>query len=219
MDKIVAIGDSHCDIFNTHPSRKRGIGIDKNLYDFFDCRWLGPITFWRICRDRETSLDFDNGVSYNPSPGCETNSKLKEGQNVVLFFGEIDVRCHILKSDDYKSTVDDMVLQMSEFIKKYRDRYKIHMSSILPPMRESTCSSHNSELPFVGSDSSRSEVTLYFNNKIREMCYTLSIGYFDVYAIYVDDENMLDPDKSDGIVHATKNESLEGYIKNYFNIV
>lgn len=218
MDKIVAIGDSHCDIFNCHPSRRRGTGKDTELYDLFDCRWLGAITFWRICRDKEISLDFDNGVSYAPLPECATNSKLKEGQSVILFFGEIDVRCHILKKENYRSVVDDMVFEMSEFIKKYTHKYKIHIASILPPMRESICSSPNPELPFVGSDSDRSELTVYFNNKIMEMCSDISVGYFDIYSIYVDEEKMLNPEKSDGIVHAIKNDDLESYIKNYFNI-
>jgi hypothetical protein len=218
MNKIVAIGDSHCDIFNCHPSRKRGTGINTNVYNFFDCRWLGPITFWRICRDKENSLDFENGVSYEPSYGCETNSRLEDGQSVILFFGEIDIRCHILKNQDYKGVVDDMVFEMSTFLNRYKHKYKIHIASILPPMRELLCSSPNAELPFVGSDASRSELTVYFNDKIIEMCHDLSLGYFDIYSIYVDDEKMLNPEKSDGIVHAMKNEDLENYIKNYFNI-
>lgn len=217
MDKIIVMGDSHCDLFHNDQRRKRGQWSDSFFTNLFDCRWLGPVTFWRVCRDKNKSIDFENGIRYVPSPGCDTTTEVSKEQTLILFFGEIDIRCHIGKYGDYKNTIDDMCENMYEFLSNYKD-YNIHFSSILPPMYSDKCIASNSDLPFIESDEYRSDATLYFNKKIKELCDKLNFGYFDIYPLYVDDEGMIDISKSDKIVHGIKTKDLEDYIKLYFNI-
>jgi hypothetical protein len=61
-------------------------------------------------------------------------------------------------------------------------------------------------------------VTLYFNSKLKEICVTNNIGYFDTHTQFSDENNMIDFGKSDKIVHAIKTKELEDYIKEYFGI-
>lgn len=218
--KIVVIGDSHSSLFDdNHTERKRGYWEDNSLKDFFDVRWLGPLTLWRICRDKENCIDFKNDVMYNPTGTIRLSTKIELGQNVILVFGEIDVRCHIFNNsgESYKQLIDNMILNLGDFLFKYKDNYKIHICSILPPMSEEKCTSPDSHFPFVGSDLYRSEATLYFNLKLKELTVNMSFGYFDIYEMYSDENNMLDFDKSDKIVHGIKIKELENYIKTYFS--
>ncbi len=216
MEKIVLIGDSHCDLFNEELMRKRGLWSDKNLSDKFDCRWLGPVTFWKVCRDQRRAIDFENGVYYDPHPGCGTNTKLNPGQTVVLFFGEIDVRCHLYNFQPVEKTIDMMCENLKQLLLNFVGKYDIHISSILPPMASKKCISPNSSLPFLGDDDFRANATIYFNNSIKSICQELNVGYFDIYSLYCDENNLLEFDKSDGIVHGVKTIDLENYIKLYF---
>lgn len=216
MEKIVLLGDSHCDLFNEDPTRKRGTWLDKNLSDKFDCRWLGPITLWRVCRDKRNAVDFENPIYYYPNIGCDTNTKLIPGQTVILFFGEIDVRCHLYNFQPIEKTIESMCKNLKEWLFNFIDKYDIHISSIMPTMALEKCTSSVSSLTFLGDNQFRSNATLYFNNTIKKICQELHIGYFDIYNLYADENNLLNFNKSDGIVHGIKTIDLENYIKTYF---
>ncbi len=221
MKKIVVIGDSHADLFSDDDERtKRGKWSNRDYVDMFDVRWLGPLTYWRVCRDMEKSLDLNNGVLYNPTGLKTVSTKVEIGTDVMLVFGEIDVRCHIKKhaGDNYKNLIDDMSSILNNIIIKYKDSYNLHICSIIPPMCEEKCISPNDSFPFVGDDKYRSLSTLYFNSKLKEISENNNIGYFDIHTQFADENNMLDFDKSDKIVHAIKTKHFEDYIKEYFGI-
>ena len=221
MNKIVIIGDSHADLFSDDDIiTKRGKWVNRDYVNLFDVRWLGPLTYWRICRDKEVAMDFHNGVSYNPTGQKSVSTKIEIGSDVMIVFGEIDIRCHIKNhgGDDYKSLIDDMSSTINGIVESYKDSYNLHLCSITPPMCEDKCISTNINLPFVGDDEYRSEVTLYFNSKLKEICVTNNIGYFDTHTQFSDENNMIDFGKSDKIVHAIKTKELEDYIKEYFGI-
>lgn len=218
--KIVVIGDSHSSLFdNNHNERKRGFWEDQNLTNLFDVRWLGPLTMWRVCRDKNNCIDFSKDLRYDPTGNMIVSTQLELGQDVILVFGEIDIRCHIYNhgKDNYKQVVDNMIHELGVFLSAYKNDYKIHLCSIMPPMVSEKCTSPDSHFPFVGSNEYRSEVTMYFNSKLKELAQLNSMGYFDIYKMYADENNMLDFDKSDKIVHGIKIKELEDYIKTYFN--
>ena len=220
MNKIVVIGDSHASLYSDIESRNRGVWKDNSLLNLFDVKWIGPVTMWRLCRDQEKFVDLDSSIQYMPSVGCNMTTKCEEGQDVMLVFGEIDVRCNILKFgyENYKSTVDEMCQKLEVFIKKYYDRFNIHIQSIVLTIYKENFGDKKPLFPFVGNDNERKEVTYYFNEKLKNLCNNLDVGYFDIFDIYADDKGMMTLEKSDAIVHAMKTEGLEEKIKNYFNI-
>ena len=219
MDKVVVIGDSHTSLFDNNSERNRGVWSD-SLVDIFDCRWIGPVTYWRLCRDQRKFIDFDYDIRYNPMAGIQISTKIKPGQDVIINLGEIDVRCNILKQgfDNYKTVVDNMCDKIKTFITSYENKYKIHLMSISPTIYRTNFPPRTPLFPFVGTDDERKNVTLYFNDKLRYISNELDIGYFDIYDIYCDDNGMMDINKSDKIVHGMKNLDLEKYIKEYFKL-
>jgi hypothetical protein len=215
MDKIVTMGDSHCQLFANEERFKRGLWVDNDLVNHFDVRWLGPVTFWRLCRDKKSFIDFDKEIMHYPYANMDVTTKLNENQNIILCFGEIDVRYHILNhGDDYRITIDDMVKEFHDYLESYQNRYKIHICSVLPPMTKF----EHEDIPFVGTDEERRDITLYFNEKLEETAKKLNLGFFDLTPLYSNDKNMLAIEKSDNIVHAIKTLELEEKIKEYFNL-
>lgn len=219
MKSIVAIGDSHASLYSNLPERHRGVWNDSYLGDIFEPKWLGPYTFWRLCREQKSFIDFDQSKEYEVC-GVKFNTKAEPGQEILIIFGEIDVRCHILKFgySKYKETVDNMVALIEKYIESYNGKFKFHIQSIVPPIYRANFRDKVPLVPFVGSDEERRDVTLYFNEKLKELCIKSNIGYFDIFDIYADNCNMMILEKSDAIVHAIKTPGLEERIKEYFKL-
>lgn len=198
MDKVIVIGDSHSLLFS-----ERGNWVDPRLNNMFDVKWLGPVTFWRFCRDKNTCIDLES---------------ISNGRTVLFSFGEIDIRCHIINHIEttYQDVIDKMMGELETYLSNNSARLDLHFMSVPPPMYKDLCTSPNKDFPFVGSDEYRSEITKYFNSKLKEMVERHNIGYFDCYGFYCDENNMLDYKKSDTVVHAVKTKELEDYVKNYF---
>lgn len=221
MDKkIVVLGDSHSQLFANNANFKRGLWIDSGLEEVFDVRWMGPVTYWRLCRDQSEFIDFSRNILYTPYQDMTITTFCEPGQNVILSLGEIDVRSNILKhnSTDYKEGADYMLDRISSFAEREKNKVRLNLMSIIPPMKINDCQSVNPEFPFVGSDENRSELTEYLNVGLLDIAERHGIGYFDIYSLYSDDMGFLKPDLSDNIVHAIKSESLEIYIKKYFDL-
>lgn len=215
MEKIVVIGDSHASLYSHIGTRGRGVWSDDTL-NMFDVKWIGPVTYWRLCRDQKKFIDFDKDIIYSPS-SCRMTTKCEEGQNILFVLGEIDVRCNILKQgDDYRKTIDDMIVNIKEFVTSYGNKFKFHFQSILPTIYRVNFGDKVPLFPFVGNDNERRDVTIYFNEKLRKLCEEIDAGYFDIFDIYADENNMMILEKSDKIVHAMKTQELEEYIKEYF---
>tara|TARA_R110002110_G_scaffold42939_4_gene134112 strand:- start:626 stop:1312 length:687 start_codon:yes stop_codon:yes gene_type:complete len=216
--KIVVMGDSHTTLYSNVKERNRGQWRDSSLEKLFDIRWIGPVTYWKLCRDQKNFIDFDADISYSMC-GIHMTTRVPCGHEIMIVLGEIDVRCHILKFgyENYKDTVDNMCLHIKEFLEKYGKKFVFHLQSIVPPIYRENFPPTKPLFPFVGDDSQRRDVTLYFNNKLKELSNELNIGYFNIFDLYADKNNMMILEKSDHIVHAMKTPELEKYIKEYFN--
>lgn len=210
---ITVIGDSHASLYSDIASRNRGVWKDDSLNNIFDVRWLGPYLLWRLCRDQKDFIDLDKEIRHNE--GWPVTTKCKEGQDVMFVFGEIDIRCHILKYDATQK-IDEMVELLEKFLLNYNERFKLHFQSIVPTIYQKNFGNKVPLFPFVGNEEERKDATLYANKKIKSMCERNNVGYFDIFDIYADGNGMMILEKSDHIVHAMKNLELESKIKEYF---
>lgn len=217
--KTIIIGDSHSSLYSDEPQRNRGVWSDITLNNKFDVRWLGPFTFWRLCRDGKSFIDLDKDIYYD-NGSSKVSTKCNEGCRIMFVFGEIDVRCNILKFgyDNYEKTIDNMIGMIGNYMKHYKDRFDIHIQSIVPTIYHSNFGNKTPLFPFVGDDNQRKEVTLYFNESLKQLCRRIGLGYFDIFDLYSDSNSMLKLDKSDNIVHGIKTLELEKYIKEYFSL-
>jgi hypothetical protein len=218
MKKIV-IGDSHSQLFANNPQFRRGMWSDASLENEFDVRWMGPVTYWRLFRDQRNFIDFTKDLRYDPFPGMEISTFAEIGSEILITLGEIDIRSNIMNhnSGDYSKTIDIMSNGIYDYISDYKGRFEINICSISPPIKELDCNSSNSEFPFVGTDEQRMNATIHFNNQLKKICDSTNSRYFDIYPIY-EKNGMLDPEKSDNIVHCIKTWELENKIKNHFGI-
>ena len=205
MDRIIVIGDSHSQLFDNNKSLGRGTWENENL-DVFDVRWLGPVTYWRLCRDQNNFINL--------------NDFCQPGQNVMISLGEIDIRSNILKynQDSPIENIDYMIDKINNFIINSKNNINLHLISIIPPIKSSNCISINSDFPFIGTDDERRKLTEYFNKCLKKIAKKNSIGYFDIHKVYSDNKGFLDIESSDKIVHGIKTKKLETEIKKYFNL-
>ena len=145
MKRIVVLGDSHSQLFANNPNFRRGLWIDPNLEAIFDVRWLGPVTYWRLCRDQETFINLTKPVSYTPYPGMTVTTACEYDQEVIISLGEIDIRSNILKYNptNFVEGIDNMLDKISTFINNNKQHAKLHLLSIIPPIRSADCQSPN----------------------------------------------------------------------------
>lgn len=211
------MGDSHSLLFHFEGPTKHW--TSPKLAEAFDVRWLGSITLWRVCRDKDECVNFDHGVNHHPI-GSAVSTKAELGQNILLVFGEIDVRCHIYKQggENYKQTIDSMLQGYESFLNSHKDKYKLHVCAIVPPMVASRCTSPNSDLPFLGSDEYRAEVAEYLNRSLGALAAKIGIGFCDIYPLYLGENGMINYEKSDTVVHGIKTKELEEYLEKYFEL-
>ena len=216
MKSIVAIGDSHASLYSNLPERHRGVWNDSYLGDIFEPKWLGPYTFWRLCREQKSFIDFDQSKEYEVC-GVKFNTKAEPGQEILIIFGEIDVRCHILKFgySKYKETVDNMVALIEKYIESYNGKFKFHIQSIVPPIYRANFRDKVPLVPFVGSDEERKSYVLYFNKCLKEKCKENNWIFFDVYNSYCDNNGYLSKKLSDGKVHIRNGIFIKKFIIDY----
>ena len=196
---IYIFGDSHAN-YNT-----KGLCMQhNNLYQ-------NSITMFRIGRDN-TIVNFSNNYN-NPV------------NTFILFYGEVDCRCHIQKQlllgAELNKIVDDLV---STYFKTINNNIKIYkkiiIGSITPPMcKEKYESVHGPithEFPFMGTDDERILYTQLMNNKLLEYCNKYNYTFLDTYNYY-SDKGLLNIDKSDGICHIIDNRYILDTIIQHLN--
>lgn len=172
-------------------------GDSHSKWSFRDCKqihphWLGPWTMHRFGRG-EFSIH---------------SLQIPIGSDVLLSFGEIDVRCHVGKHapKHHFGTMGVLVELASGYEKAIlKDQVpcqwnQLGVMSIVPPARQLE-SLVNEEFPFIGSDQERASNTAILNGLLRAMCHRNGWIYVDIYSIYAAPDGTLPSSQSDGNVH------------------
>ncbi len=183
--KIISIGDSHSRIFE-------GLA-------HCQVHWIGPYTMYRVGRDALNALNF---AEYD----------VHENDIVITVFGEIDVRCHIIKQAELqnqpviniiKRLVDNYINTVIENKNNYKNIICI-INAVIPP----TDQINNPNFPIYGTLMERIIVTNDLNSYLKEQCFKNNIIFFDPYAKCKLSDGQLDPVMSDGNVHLGNNGKL-----------
>ena len=188
---IYIFGDSHAN-FNM-----KNFSIEHiNLYQT-------AVTMYRIGRDNEI-------INFNSNMNSEDNI-------FILFYGEVDCRCHIYKqlelgrdlNEIIELLVDSYFKSISNNITKYD---KILVGSIVPPVNKEWHQSIHGpithEFPILDTDANRVLYTKLMNNKIEEYCLKYNYKYLDTYSDYSDNNGLLIIDKSDKNCHIVDNNNI-----------
>lgn len=141
------------------------------------CRvnWLGPMTMHRVGRDGLGALDF-------------RASGVPEKATVVLVFGEIDIRTHVLRQcDDHGRDLDEVLQTLAaNFIRTalanratYQD-LQLVLCSVTPP----TTGADDPALPFYGAIETRITATKQLNALLQAQAQAHGMKYLDLYKYF-----------------------------------
>ena len=200
--KVLIYGDSHS-------STGWPIGDTSMPGVTFDQHYYGPLLCYTLGKKKWEVMDIS---LYND---------VENGDICIFCFGEIDCRCHIKKhiteENTYQKIIDDMVLEYLETVKlnieKTGKDVRVYIYNVVPPAKESEVSFVQPEFPFVGTDDERKSYTLYFNEKLKELCPKFGYEFFDIYDKYATSEGFLNRDLADLNVHIRDGYYLGEYIK------
>lgn len=130
---IYCIGDSHVSFFsgidNIIPMWNKNNNVNKSgKIKYFEIFRLGAFTAYNLYRNDESKKRI-----------MEALSVIKKNSNILLCFGEIDCRCHIVKQSEIQNKSIDVV--SNECARRYIDTineiknngYNIIVWNIIPP--------------------------------------------------------------------------------------
>lgn len=183
MNKIFAIGDSHCIFY----------------YDSLNIEnlWVGwggmPVTIYQLINN---GLPLYNIVDRLP-PGDNSHINIKENDIVLFCYGWNDVQKNIYKyaENNYETEIDTLVLSYINIIKKYSDGTLYKIKPIINCVYPIPISNNDT---IFGSEDDRIKYTIYINKKLKATCLENNIPFFDIYDILSDNNkisvNVVDPD-------------------------
>jgi hypothetical protein len=172
---IYCIGDSHSSFFSGYdeiqpiypePSRDR--------YVFLKSFRLGAV------------LAYNLNKLNTKEQGREKLLKLKEelprNATLLLCFGEIDCRCHILKQADLQkapieSVIDSCIRNYFQVIDDliFEDHFNVMLWNAVP-----TSDLFDNDYPFYGDHLERNKCTISFNKRLEEECKKRSVPFISI---------------------------------------
>ena len=186
-ENFYCIGDSHISIFaGTDLKQPNWPESSSAKLPNFQPYKLGPVTAYNLC-------------SYGTrSQGREKlNSVIRgipSGSNIILCFGEIDCRVHILKvadeqNEDWSVIVEDVVDRYFDVILELQSRkFKMFILSVSPSAWATMVDPGNTtyEWFIYGTTEQRNAVSKMFNNQLAQKCKDNDIHFINIFDKFVD---------------------------------
>jgi lysophospholipase L1-like esterase len=185
---IYCIGDSHVSFFS---------GIDwiqplwpeksDDVYPFFKSIRLGAVLAYNLCktgtrwRGRERLFEFLK--IKNPADG-----------KIMLSFGEIDCRAHLVKQATLQhrsidSVVRECVERYFSVVREVKDKgYDVLIWNAIPSTRHDKIP--DIEAPVYGTCLERNYATRVFNEYVQELCSVAGIRFLSVFDELVNEEGL-----------------------------
>jgi hypothetical protein len=169
---------------------------------------LGPVLCYSFGKEKLNRCDI-------------RNFNIKDGDTIVFCLGEIDCRCHvhkhITKTTRYQDIINNIVDNYFEAIELNVSISQIKLKNVcvynvVPPIQKYN-TWENPEYPYLGTDEERKQYALYFNKKLKEKCIEKEYIFFDIYNNYIDENEFLRKDLSDGNVHIRDGIYISNFIK------
>lgn len=181
----------------------------KNLKINYTDLHENSITMYRIGRDNMI-INFNKDI-------------IKNGDIIVLSYGEVDCRCHIQKQIDLGKNENDIINEIvNNYFKTIKNNIKdldvkIIIVGVIPPTKQYDYEILHGpilhEFPFVGSDGDRVRYTNKVNQLLEEISINNNYIYFNPYSYYTRPDGTLKYELSDNSVHLGNNSFfLERFI-------
>lgn len=191
ISPLHVVGDSHTIFFTgahrMDPSkgrriwsgflRARHVGAFSDLLPIFKVFHLGPVTAWQSFIYRSSTW------------GREKLERLlkcgdiPKGAQLLLVFGEIDIRCQIPKSvlsgmpvEEAVNTTIERFMKLPHYLKSKGYRPTVWHPSLTARHEPSDENLAESPLPYVGTQELRNEICDLYCARLREACLDQAIG-------------------------------------------
>jgi predicted SAM-dependent methyltransferase len=184
MKVIHCIGDSHSCFF---------YGQDKQvefrcdgLIPCFKVYPIGPSLAYNLCVNGSTTGGREQVLAL-------LDNKIPPQSRLLLCFGEIDCRHHILKQaekhkTDIKIVVEDCVKRYFDFVKEIKAKgYEVLVWGVLPSAPDFGGAIQSR--PQFGTCAERNVLTRYFNTTLKKLLDSESIIFVSVFERLVDENN------------------------------
>lgn len=187
MKTIHCIGDSHSCFF--YGQDKIIFSSEKNdsLIPCFKVYNIGPSLAYNLCTSGTTTGGREKILDM-------LENKILHGSRILLCFGEIDCRCHILKQaeeqkKDVETVVEGCVKRYFDFIKEIKAKgYEVLVWAVIPTAPDSTPIDY--DYPRLGTCAERNSLTRCFNEKLKNLSAGESIKFISFFEQLVDSKNI-----------------------------
>lgn len=202
LNSVIVVGDSHVNFFSGNENisftpfyyRSRKDNFKTKIYinncsdrlDHFSTLHLGPCLAYSVCRDQSSTLVkekllflFDKEI-------------IARGAKVLFSFGEIDIRVHTIKQaikqqKSYSEICEEIVTSYLNQLLEFRNKYDIQVYCWTPPPSQNESLCFNEEFPAYGTEIERNEVTLVFEETLKEKCEKLNFTFVSITRHLIDE--------------------------------
>lgn len=193
---ITCIGDSHSSFFSgqeriqrTWPKRSR------DRWPFFHSYRIGPALAYNLTRTGTTSRGREKLFEV-------LHDRVAPGRRVLLCFGEIDCRAHLVKQVRSQQTPPETVAAscVNQYFQVVQEvhalGFQVMVWNVVPP---TLMPSEQSEFPIIGSFTERMAITRHFNSSLQIRCHQTGIPFVSIFDALLDEQGLPDaryfPDK------------------------
>jgi|GEM_PF-1728005 len=175
VDIIHCIGDSHASFFSGFDAIQPGYPErSSNKYPFFRGYRLGSVLAYSLTnlntkeKGRERLLDIIG--------------QLPKGATILMCFGEIDCRCHLLKQADLqnKSLPEIIDLCVHRYFQVIDELiglgFRLMVWNVIP-----SANSNNIEYPTYGSMEERNRCSMMFNAVVKQECEKRGLVFLSIF--------------------------------------
>ena len=185
-EKIYCIGDSHVSFFSgTNQIQPLWPKSGGDVISIFKTFRLGAVLAYNLCeygtswKGRELlSILLDRRIA-------EEERIIPAESQILLCFGEIDCRAHLLRQQQSQNrpistVVEECVDRYLSVIKESKELgYRVIIWNVIPSTRSEKIA--NKEFPVFGTCAERNQVTRAFNKSLQEKCEAESIAFISIF--------------------------------------
>jgi len=175
VDTIYCIGDSHACFFSGYDVIQPGYPEQaSNKYPFFKGYRLGSVLAY--------SLPSFNTKEQGREKLLELIQQLPAGAHIMMCFGEVDCRCHLLKQADIQQKpvveiVDHCVARYFQAIDELTGAgFRVMLWNALP-----SADSNNIDYPTYGSMEERNRCSMLFNAALKRECDKRGLAFLSIF--------------------------------------
>lgn len=190
---------------------KTGTELFRTLDDEYITKKCSTIDYFEVI-DRTQNLLLGDSHSFSMyiptfmvsrNDGLTLHGVLKRGlknfvsdniNNLILYFGNIDVRHHICRLDFPEQSVKDMLIEYEKQIKELNIMGKVELIQLLPIENESRKlpkSGYYKGTPYIGTWEERTSIVDLFNSLLIEICNRNGWRCYEHPEVYKNDDGEL----------------------------